>query len=273
MVAILISGKYDGDFWQMTTGCITAQAFTTGNIMENGLNTMGIRERKQREKDRRRRQIMVAAKRVFLDKGLGEATMEDIAREAEISPGTIYLYFKSKDELCLSLLFKVLHYLDLRLERALVETRGRSTGPRLTAIREALIDLYQFDALVVSYMFRKGPYKSMQKVSPDLIDRVEQSIQGALRKMGRILGNPRCECAGVTSPEAVPELLWAIFSGLVIRHEDRVTDSQSTVDFKESIKTAFSLLAEGLDGGNRLVFPFFEWNTNCNKEDKGGNYV
>jgi AcrR family transcriptional regulator len=48
---------------------------------------MGIRERKQREKERRRKQIMVAAKRVFIKNGYGRATMESIAKEAELSAG------------------------------------------------------------------------------------------------------------------------------------------------------------------------------------------
>ncbi len=60
---------------------------------------MGIQERKERERERRRQQIIVAAKRVFSDKGFNRATMEDIAKEAELSPGTLYLYFKNKDEI------------------------------------------------------------------------------------------------------------------------------------------------------------------------------
>jgi AcrR family transcriptional regulator len=47
---------------------------------------MGIQERKERETERRRQQIMVAAKRVFSEKGFNKATMEDIAQEAELSP-------------------------------------------------------------------------------------------------------------------------------------------------------------------------------------------
>ena len=64
---------------------------------------MGIQERKQRERERRRQQIIVAAKRVFSERGFSKTTMEDIAREAELSPGTLYLYFKNKDELYASL--------------------------------------------------------------------------------------------------------------------------------------------------------------------------
>ena len=62
---------------------------------------MGIQERKERERERRRQQIIVAAKKVFSEKGFNKATMDDIAGEAELSPGTLYLYFKNKEELYL----------------------------------------------------------------------------------------------------------------------------------------------------------------------------
>ena len=77
---------------------------------------MGIKERKEREKERRRQQIIIAAKRIFSAKGFNKATMEDIAKEAEISPGTIYIYFKNKDELYASLSIRILQHLNIRLE-------------------------------------------------------------------------------------------------------------------------------------------------------------
>ena len=80
---------------------------------------MGIQERKERERDRRRQQIMIAATRVFSEKDFNKATMEDIAKEAELSPGTLYLYFKNKDELFASLSLRILHYMNIRLQHVL----------------------------------------------------------------------------------------------------------------------------------------------------------
>ena len=77
---------------------------------------MGIAERKKKEKERRRQQILVAAKRVFSIKGFSKATMEDIAREAELSPGTLYIYFKNKEDLYASLSLRILQFLVIRLE-------------------------------------------------------------------------------------------------------------------------------------------------------------
>ncbi len=64
---------------------------------------MGTQERRQREKERRRNDILNAAERVFFSKGVNTATMDDVAEEAELSKGTLYLYFKSKQELYLGI--------------------------------------------------------------------------------------------------------------------------------------------------------------------------
>jgi TetR/AcrR family transcriptional regulator len=60
---------------------------------------MGIRERKEREKEARRDEIVKAAEMVFREKGLADSTMDDIASAAELSKGTLYLYYKNKEDL------------------------------------------------------------------------------------------------------------------------------------------------------------------------------
>ena len=60
---------------------------------------MGITERKEREKQQRRDDIVNAAEKVFFQKGMDNATMDEVAETAELSKGTLYLYFKSKAEL------------------------------------------------------------------------------------------------------------------------------------------------------------------------------
>lgn len=64
---------------------------------------MSIQERKLRERTARRQTILEAAASVFAKHGLESATIEMVAREAEIAVGTIYLYFSSRDDLFLQL--------------------------------------------------------------------------------------------------------------------------------------------------------------------------
>ena len=96
---------------------------------------MGIEERKEREKQMRRQQIMDAAKKVFASKGFGRATMENIAEEAEFSPATLYLYFKNKDELCASLNLRMLQDLITRMEDVR-DRKGLSPEKRIMALEK-----------------------------------------------------------------------------------------------------------------------------------------
>lgn len=46
-----------------------------------------------------RSSILETAKKLFLEKGIQQTTMDDIAKEADYSKSTIYVYFKSKEEI------------------------------------------------------------------------------------------------------------------------------------------------------------------------------
>ncbi len=59
---------------------------------------MGTNERREREKQKRREDILEAARAIFFEKGFYQSTMDDIARSTELARGTLYLYFENKEE-------------------------------------------------------------------------------------------------------------------------------------------------------------------------------
>lgn len=67
---------------------------------------MGVLERKQKEKKKRRLDILKAAQKVFLRDGYMNSSMDLIAEEAQLSKGTLYLYYKTKDDLYASVLLE-----------------------------------------------------------------------------------------------------------------------------------------------------------------------
>ena len=69
---------------------------------------MGAPSRKEREKVQRKEAILDAAMRVFQRKGYQATSMGEIAKEAEFSKGTLYLYFDSKFALFAELSNRVL---------------------------------------------------------------------------------------------------------------------------------------------------------------------
>ena len=55
---------------------------------------MGINERKEKEREIRRKDIIEAAERLFFTKGYNNTTMDDVAKEAEFSKRTVLCLFQ-----------------------------------------------------------------------------------------------------------------------------------------------------------------------------------
>jgi AcrR family transcriptional regulator len=60
---------------------------------------MGVKERKERDRQEMRETILNSAHQLFVDKGFEDVSIRNIAEAIEYSPATIYLYFKDKNEI------------------------------------------------------------------------------------------------------------------------------------------------------------------------------
>ncbi len=78
----------------------------------------------QRRHEAKYQRILDAALDVFAHKGFAEAKISEVARLAGVADGTIYLYFKNKDDLLISLFESKLEAINLglRQELASIET-------------------------------------------------------------------------------------------------------------------------------------------------------
>jgi AcrR family transcriptional regulator len=121
---------------------------------------VGVKERKERERRRRSNDIVEAARRVFETKGFLNTTLQDVAKEAEISVGLIYRYFQSKEDIFASLALKGAEHFDSRIEEILTRgapgRRHRPAAAVLGEVAEAFFGFYgpygeYFDMLMYSY--------------------------------------------------------------------------------------------------------------------------
>jgi TetR/AcrR family transcriptional regulator len=175
--------------------------------------------RREREKLERREAILDAAARVFSDKGLLAATMDEIAAEAELSKGALYLYFKNKDELYLAHAARTLDELGDRLHQEL--GRGLSGVDSL----RALLLAYARFAEENPRDFANG----MQWVlAGNDVDPQTPSFEAHSSCVGRILGAfigavARGQGDGTLRPELEPAQtgarLWcALIGALIVRN-------------------------------------------------------
>jgi AcrR family transcriptional regulator len=80
---------------------------------------MGLKERRIREKEQRKEQIIDAARTLVLKHGVFSVSVQQIAKLAELSVGTIYLYFGSKEEIFATLQEEILDMLHARCMEAI----------------------------------------------------------------------------------------------------------------------------------------------------------
>jgi AcrR family transcriptional regulator len=207
---------------------------------------MGIQERKERERERRRQQIMVAAKRVFSVKGFTKTTMEDIAKEAELSPGTLYLYFKNKDELYASLSLRILQYLLIRLEHVNTE-KNLSPEERIESLKEAMYDVYEFDPLILINMFHLQSSESLKNLTPKLLAEIKELSRNSLEAMAKIFEEGIDKGAFVEKkPLALSDSIWSLFSGIVLWEESKRIFEEDNDSLKETLEIAFDIFAKGI---------------------------
>jgi AcrR family transcriptional regulator len=100
----------------------------------------------QGHSDEKARQILDGAREIFLRDGFDGASMNDIAKAAGVSKGTLYVYFQSKDQLFAALIRhekqqqaeRMCHWLDGEVSgdaRAVLTALGRQLVAKLTKPR------------------------------------------------------------------------------------------------------------------------------------------
>ncbi len=100
---------------------------------------MGVVRQRQAslKKDWTRARILAAAREVFAQRGYHGALVEDVAREAGVSKGAVYVHFPSKEELFLSLVEEAGVQLAGRVAAAVASARGGEAKVR-AALEAAL---------------------------------------------------------------------------------------------------------------------------------------
>ena len=188
--------------------------------------------------DERKNQILNAAENVFTKKGLDLARMDDIADETGLSKGTLYLYFKSKDDLIIAILDRIFQgvfkQLDARKDNQLSATEAISQFTE-EAIRDYKLMLH---IMPVAYEFLALAFRN-------------KTVQKALKQYFRYYMNALVPIIqrGINSGEfrqvdaqEVAIAAGAIYEGTVLLW---VYDS-SIVDMDHHIRSSIKLLLEGI---------------------------
>ncbi len=171
---------------------------------------MTAQDRKRQERQARRRRIQDAARPVFVERGFARASIEQIAKQAQLSVGAIYLYFQSKEDLYISILETSLEELDGQL----AEVRRGDAKARLGAAWTRLSGWVEAEP----EMARALAMTSQPGLRAQLTEDVAVGVAGSVSRLREHLG--ACIADGIhvgafrsVSPSEVADMLWTAFIG------------------------------------------------------------
>jgi AcrR family transcriptional regulator len=188
--------------------------------------------------DQRKDQILNAAEQVFTKKGLDQTRMDDIAKKTGLSKGTLYLYFKSKDDLIIAILDRIFQGAFKQLDaRKKDQLSAAEAVAQFT--EEAIRDYkYMLRILPIAYEFLALAFrnKTVQKALKEYF-RIYMEVLVPIIQRGIDSGEFR-----QVNAQDVAIAAGAIYEGTVLLW---VYDN-TLVDFEKQIRSSIKLLMEGI---------------------------
>jgi AcrR family transcriptional regulator len=225
--------------------CIYPDKSIYESYSKNNEVAMGIYERKQREKEKRKIEIINAARKVFSSKGFNSSTMEEIATEAELSPGTLYLYFKNKEELHTSLSIEILKYLADEIQKVVIE--DISVEKKIDRFRDVFIKVYDHDPNILINLFHLQSGETLQNLSDEVLQQIKIYSSLAHGAIINVIKEGIEQGIFIDEhPVALADVLWASYAGIVLWVDSKRLLNDQKDFVKPTLKTAFALISRGL---------------------------
>jgi TetR/AcrR family transcriptional regulator len=144
---------------------------------------MSVAERKEREKEQRRSDIIAAAEKLFFSRKFDDVSMDDIAKAVELSRATLYLYFQDKESIYFAVILRGVRV----MEETYREIIGRNAPgiDTISAIGYAFIrfyeehaDYYRLFQYAGSQRFDKCDNEYLREVDGTMSEMVKVMCQG-----------------------------------------------------------------------------------------------
>lgn len=198
-------------------------------------------DRREREKAEFREEVLEAARRIVFEEGFDALTMRKIADAIEYAPGTIYLYFESRDAIAFELC------------RAGFEALLEALLPA-AAIEDPQERLFEFGRRYVRFgMENQQTYRLIFMEDPKFasvifMEQAEEADSPGMQALGLLVAafaelRAQKRLAFDAEPQALAEMLWSAAHGIVslkltYKHVP-VTDAPALLEaFNESLRVS-----------------------------------
>jgi AcrR family transcriptional regulator len=183
----------------------------------------------------RRLQIIDAAYRCFARKGFHQATMRDIYEEAGLSPGAVYHYFRSKDEIIQA---SFQHDFDRSLD---LFEKALQQADSLVALGELFAFFFSGLEQAAQLGANRVNVQSWGEalLNPDILATIQQTFSGYRASLAQLI--QQAQAAGKVSqqvdPAAAARVMLSLYLGLEVQMawEPGAVDSKTYLDVVKAL--------------------------------------
>ncbi len=197
--------------------------------------------------EERRKQILDAAAKVFGSKGYDRATIADIAREAQVAEGSIYNYFKNKEDLLISLPRQIaepaIELIGVHMTK-LVMDESASPEKILSVMAREMFAIFKRNAHIFRLLITALP-RMKQSTRQKYMNHVIIHVSNALESYFRKLVERGMFRQDLDTRIAVRNFIGMVIPTIVLREVLQVED-ETEWDYDDFVATAVPLFLHGV---------------------------
>jgi AcrR family transcriptional regulator len=214
--------------------------------------TLGLEERRKRERESRRNAILKSARKLFFEKGFKSVTVESIARKAELSKGSIYLHYNSKEEIYTQILLIDIEKFHERI--AGLPREAKSAAVALSRLADTYVDFFLNDRELFRILMNFMLHPANMNLPEDLNAFIIKTTHKTVNVIEEIFqcGIDRGEFSPTINLRMFRNALWGLLNGIISLHLFTGSESRRAELIRETIKESLKVFIQGLRVSERV---------------------
>ena len=207
---------------------------------------MVFEEKRKKEKENRKNTILRAARRLFFDRGFKSVTVDNIAAKSEVSKGSIYLCFESKEEIYAQILISDNIALYERIKN--FSAAEASASQLLMEFARIYVDYFLNDnelfRILMTFMLQTGQMNLTEKQNTELIRSTNENIKIISEIIQK--GIDSGEFSPIGNIQQMQNAIWGMLNGVISLYVFTGNPTKRTERIHSTVRDSLNVFIEGL---------------------------
>jgi AcrR family transcriptional regulator len=205
-----------------------------------------LEEKRKKSKENRKNTILTAARSLFFDQGFKAVTIDNIAAKAEVSKGSIYLCFESKEEIYAQILISDNIALYERIKN--FSAKEATASQLLLEFARIYVDYFLNDnelfRILMTFMMQTSQVNLVEKKKDELIRSTNQNIIIISEIIQK--GIDSGEFSPISNIRQMQNAIWGMLNGIISLYIFTGNPTKRTERIHSSVRNSLNIFIAGL---------------------------